>query len=131
MTYKIGDTSLCRSCGKPIEYIGPYWRHTTTSPRHDGIPTPSLSALRHPIQPLGLDGHGTLRFKANAIVRFLLDDGPNDMNRLAIMQFSREDQVQFAQLIGYSLSGFGDLSYVDDEDYERAASCKTVADWRK
>lgn len=35
---KMGDKSLCKSCGKPIEYIGPYWRHTTCSPRHIAIP---------------------------------------------------------------------------------------------
>ena len=74
----------------------------------------------HPVQPLITDEHGRDRFKANAIVRFLLDDGPNDMNRLARMPFSREDWVQFAQLIGYSLTGFAELSYVTDGDYERA-----------
>ena len=78
--------------------------------------------MKHPIQPLDLDEHETLRFKANAIVRFLLDAGPFDMNQLAQMTFSQEDREQFAQLIGYSLSGFGELSYVSDETYERAHS---------
>jgi hypothetical protein len=74
----------------------------------------------HPVQPLIRDQNGTKRFKENGIVRYLLDAGPFDMNQLAMMPFSREDRSQFAQLIGYSLSGFGDLSYVTDEEYARA-----------
>jgi len=74
----------------------------------------------HPMQPLELDDHGILRFKQNAIVRFLLDAGVFDMNMLALMPFSDEDRVQFAQLIGYSHGGFCDLSYVSDETLELA-----------
>ncbi len=74
----------------------------------------------HPTQPLIVDEHGVLRFKANAIVQYLLDAGPFDMNHLAkIRFFTDEDRVQFAQLIGYSRSGFGELSYVSDEAYAR------------
>ena len=75
---------------------------------------------KHPIQPLAPDECGTLRFKPNAIVRWLLDEGPFDLNQIAMKQFSVEDQEQFAQLIGYSLSGFGELSYVRDETYGTA-----------
>lgn len=74
----------------------------------------------HPIQPLITDGDGRQRFKENAIVRFLLDRGPFDMNQLAAEDFSREDREQFAQLIGYSLAGFGELSYASDFVYEAA-----------
>ena len=76
---------------------------------------------RHPIQPLGRDRNGVVRFRQNAIVAFLLDEGPFDMNDIARRNFSNEDQEQFAQLIGYSLSGFGELSYVSEETYEAAA----------
>lgn len=76
----------------------------------------------HPVQPLFKDEHGTLRFKQNAIVRFLLDAGPFDLDMLAKMPFSAEDWEQLAQLIGYSLSGFGELPYVTDATYDRAAS---------
>jgi len=75
---------------------------------------------RHPIQPLEKDKHGTLRFKENAIVNHLIDDGPFDMNSIACKKFSKEDREQFAQLIGYSLSGFGELSYVSDKTYAMA-----------
>ena len=78
--------------------------------------------MRHPVQPLIKGDYGTIRFKKNAIVCFLLDAGPFDMNQLSLMQFTQEDSEQFAQLIGYSLDGFGELSYVSDETYERAAS---------
>ncbi len=50
------------------------------------------------------------------------------MNQLARMEFSDEDREQFAQLTGYSLSGFGDLDYVSDETYERAANQDAVSD---
>jgi len=74
-------------------------------------------APRHPLQPLVVYPDGVVRFKENAIVRALLDTGALDMNKLARMDFSVEDREQFAQLIGYSLSGFGDLSYVRTETY--------------
>jgi hypothetical protein len=77
-------------------------------------------AAKHPMQPVYEDEHGTLRFKPNAIVRFLLDDGPNNLNRLALLPFSNEDREQLAQLIGYSVSGYSDLSYVSDESAEEA-----------
>jgi len=74
-----------------------------------------------PIQPLELDDSKVLRFRANNIVRALLEqDGGLTMNDIAVMGFSQEDQEQFAQLIGYSLSGYGDLPYVTDETYETA-----------
>lgn len=73
------------------------------------------SMAKHPIQPLEDDGKGVIRFKSNAIVRHLLDNGGISMNDLARMEFSQEDREQFAQLIGYSHSGSGDLGYVSDE----------------
>jgi hypothetical protein len=66
---------------------------------------------RHPIQPIIVAEDGLLRFKKNAIVRFLLDAGGYDLNALGRMSFSDDDREQFAQLIGYSVSGFGELSY--------------------
>lgn len=74
-----------------------------------------------PLQRIYKDATGVARFEANAIVQYLLDAGPFDMNHLACRSFSEEDQEQFAQLIGYSVSGFGELSYVSDEAYDLAA----------
>lgn len=83
----------------------------------------------HPMQPVVVDDDGVHRFKKNAIVGFLLDAGPFDLNKLALMPFSDEDRTQFAQLIGYSVSGAGDLSYFDSEVTRRAdrESAKLVA----
>lgn len=74
----------------------------------------------HPIQPLEIDGQGVVRFKANAIVQWLLDEGPFDLNDIARKGFAREDHEQFAQLIGYSHGGAGDLAYMSDEVLDAA-----------
>lgn len=76
--------------------------------------------MKHPIQPLELDDSGTVRFKPNKLVQYLLDNGGIDMNHLARQQFTHDEREQFAQLIGYSLSGYGELSYVSDETYGAA-----------
>ncbi|HEP8722238.1 TPA: hypothetical protein VDU44_000093 [Pseudomonas aeruginosa] len=71
-----------------------------------------------PMQPLIKDDHGVARFKANKIVNHLLDYASErgcDMTELAKLQFPDEDYMQFAQLIGYSVSGYSDLSYVSDD----------------
>ena len=72
------------------------------------------------MQRLVRDGDGVIRFQGNAIVSFLLDAGPFDMNQLAIMPFDRKDREQFAQLIGYSVSGFGDLGYCAKKTVKKA-----------
>lgn len=75
---------------------------------------------KHPIQPLAYDEKGVLRFKANTIVQYLLDNGGIDLNKIACLPFSKEDRQQFAQLIGYSLSGYSTLSYSDNQTCEAA-----------
>lgn len=78
-----------------------------------------MTTKPHPIQPLVVEA-GVKRFKANAIVRHLLDHGGIDMNQLAVLPFSREDREQFAQLIGYSHSGAHDLGYMSSEVLDAA-----------
>ena len=66
------------------------------------------------MQPIVTDEHGTYRFKQNSIVKFLLDAGPFDMNQIGRLPgITWAERSQFAQLIGYSVSGYGDLSYHD------------------
>lgn len=60
------------------------------------------------------------RFVKNEIVEWLLDNGGLDLNDIACCPFSQEDREQFAQLIGYSVSGWGSLSYVSEETYIQA-----------
>lgn len=90
--------------------------------------------MKHPIQPLEKDAEGILRFKENKIVRYLLDHGSIDLNKIADLacagKFSVDDQRQFAQLIGYSLSGYAELSYVDDETFEAAELMRKGKDER-
>jgi hypothetical protein len=80
--------------------------------------------VKNPIQPLATDAQGVVRFKANKIVQHLLDTHPTcDMNALAVLDFTDDDRQQFAQLIGYSLSGYCSLTrYVDDASYYAAAN---------
>jgi hypothetical protein len=82
--------------------------------------------MNMPIQPIEEDANGVLRFKANALVKALLEHGQRTglcMNDLAVCYRTESyanDWQQLAQLIGYSLSGYGELSYVDDAAYDAA-----------
>lgn len=65
-----------------------------------------------------LDSHGIRRFRENAIVSWLLEFSRErgvGLNELALMDFKDDDWQQFAQLIGYSVGGYGELSFVSDE----------------
>ena len=77
-----------------------------------------------PMQPVVFDPHGVVRFKANPLVKALLEAASEGrhltMNDLACMGFSKEDRAQFAQLIGYSVAGYGDLSYASPESVQQA-----------
>ncbi|WP_327211382.1 hypothetical protein [Rhizobium leguminosarum] len=74
---------------------------------------------KHPIQPIALDEEGIARFVKNRIVRFLLDQykpGLNDIYERFRCRGDAEarregtaDYEQLMMLIGYSVSGFGDL----------------------
>lgn len=70
--------------------------------------------------------HGpVIRFKRNEIVDWLERTGKANLNEIALMhadgQFSVEDMEQFWQLLGYSVSGYADLSFVRNETYDEAA----------
>lgn len=77
----------------------------------------------YPMQPIIEDNHGIMRFEKNPIIDWLCT-AKSDMNEIAI--FVQENNIdekywrQIAQLVGYSVSGYGTLSYVDDESYDRA-----------
>lgn len=72
------------------------------------------------MQPIILDKHKTARFKANAIIEYLFETRKLDLNEIACMPFKVEDREQIAQLLGYSVSGFGDLSYARKSTIEKA-----------
>jgi hypothetical protein len=79
-------------------------------------------ALRNPpLQPLHVDEE-IVRFRGNVLVRFLLDHGGIDLNRLAMVDAPAYDREQLAMLIGYSVRGFEELSYVRDETWGRVSA---------
>jgi len=76
-----------------------------------------------PLQPIGYDAQGVIRFRENAMVRQLLDFTTArgfDLNEIAMRHYTQQDRIQLAQLIGYSVCGFGELSYVDSYSCQRA-----------
>ncbi len=79
---------------------------------------------KHSMQPVVWDGKGVIRFQENPIVRFILDNGPHDMNTIARasaeQRWTRADHSHFAQLTGYSVSGWSGLGYVSDREFDRA-----------
>lgn len=82
--------------------------------------------MKNPIQPLVTDEGGILRFKQNILVNALLEHGRQTgfgLNELRVKFGASEhddDYQQLSQLIGYSLSGYGYLSFVDNVAYEAA-----------
>lgn len=79
--------------------------------------------MENPMQPIVQEGDDRPRFKANQIVRYLLDNGGLDLNRLAAVchDMPQTDWEQFYQLIGYSVSGYNELNMVSDESANRAS----------
>lgn len=101
------------------------YKHGWNACRAAMLAQPVSQGYKLPMQPLVIDTNGALRFKQNPIVRRLLDYATENgygLNEIAMEQFEADDQMQLAQLIGYSLSGYGTLSYVTDESYDRAAA---------
>lgn len=89
-----------------------------------------------PMQPVYQTDQGVIRFRENAIVRDLVyrdsergrvypksparTDG--GLNWIPLQDFPRADQEQLAQLIGYSVSGYHELSYVTDTSAEQVSA---------
>jgi len=85
------------------------------------------------MQPLVKDDNGHARFKENAVVRALLDESQArgfGLNELARRNFTQADWEQFYQLIGYSLSGYHELSRVSDEScLEASRAARALMPW--
>lgn len=104
------------------------------------LPSPIAAKTKgywpQPMQPVAEDKHGVVRFRSNKIVRELLDrdtergrtypDYPartdGGLNWIGEQDFPQADEEQFAQLIGYSICGYHELSYVSDESAARASA---------
>ncbi|WP_183042608.1 hypothetical protein [Enterobacter sp. R1(2018)] len=108
---------LCHTLAEANCYVG------EPEPLYATLPAPVVRDVNLPMQSLAIDSHGTLRFTENQIVRKLLDFATTNgygLNEMALDDYSDDDRMQLAQLIGYSLSGYAMLSYVTDESFIRA-----------
>lgn len=85
---------------------------------------------RHPMQPVYITENGVARFKENKIIQHLFETRALDLNVIGCMDFSDEDRMQIAQLLGYSVSGFGDLSYAKNKVIKKADK-KAEKLWKK
>ena len=103
-----------------------------------------------PMQPVIKDEGGILRFRENAIIRYIVDhagdvvhpgapaidprtgrpyhQGRLDLGKLMTMDFPQEDREQFAQLMGYAISGYHELSYVSDASAAQASALAHTVD---
>jgi hypothetical protein len=78
-----------------------------------------------PLQPIVIADDDVIRFRANAILRWAVDSGKLNLNEIACLPgISNADRCQLSQLIGYSISGYGDLSYVDGAEWARVQAAK-------
>jgi len=67
-------------------------------------------ARKHPMQKIVVTESGVIRFTENKIVSHLLNSYPGGLNALAAkFRDNVDDYEQLMMLIGYSVSGFGDL----------------------
>lgn len=96
---------------------------------------PRKKRPKHPMQPIVVADDKVVRFLENRIVRWMLNElghHGRDFNYIAAA-FDRDeyndDYQQLMQLIGYSVSGYGDLSRRDRavaEAADRIAFRKTA-----
>ena len=96
-------------------------------------PAPAQGAAT-PMQPIEPDPEGVIRFRCNRIVIAVYEKSRRHgygMNEIHTGDFTGDERRQFAQLLGYSVSGYGTLQYVSAEDYDRATAPAPapVAQW--
>lgn len=76
-----------------------------------------------PMQPICIASDGVIRFKQNRMVNDVYEFSQKrglGLNEMAHGDYTQEERMQFAQLIGYSVSGYGGLSYASHESTEKA-----------
>ena len=86
-------------------------------------PAESVERNAEPMQPIELAQDGVIRFKTNRMVNDLYEFSVArgfGLNEMARRDYTPDERMQFAQLIGYSVSGYGGLSYVSDESANKA-----------
>lgn len=87
-----------------------------------------MKRQEQPMQPIAFTKDGVIRFRKNMVLCFLLEEAREgrkcDLNRIAQQRFSAnwpaDDVEQFWQMLGYSVSGYGDLSFVRRSTIKKA-----------
>ena len=77
------------------------------------------------MRPL-VDVNGVIRFKRNAVVRWLFEQGHFNLNRIPVDELPLEDVEEFWQMLGYSVSGYGELSFIRPETVAEADGAAEV-----
>jgi hypothetical protein len=62
------------------------------------------------MQPVVTDDQGVVRFQGNAIIQHMFEKGQFVLDDLGAPGFSVEDHEQLLQLLGFSVSGYGDMA---------------------
>lgn len=89
-------------------------------PDYDSVFGPQRDdGSKQPMQPIEYVGE-VIRFRSNAIIDRLFREGIIDLNQIALWQVPLADKEQFWQMLGYSVSGFGDLSFVRAKTIRKA-----------
>ncbi|MDP2747981.1 hypothetical protein [Pseudomonas sp.] len=110
------EWSWVEDLAERFEWCGPLQAKTEQSGR-------GVTDDAHPMQPIVFAPDGVIRFQENRIVAHLLDFATPlgcGMNQLAVLDYTDNERMQFAQLIGYSVSGYGDLGYASPESVQHA-----------
>ena len=77
---------------------------------------------KHRMQPVVMAPDGVMRFQSNEIIQWLFRSGKIDLNYISARvqdhggdgpKFSKDDYAQLIQLMGYSVSGYGDCDCAD------------------
>jgi hypothetical protein len=66
------------------------------------------------------DTKGVVRFRGNAVVEWLFKNGRIDLNTIPCHSLPSKDVAEFWQMLGYSVSGYGDLDFIDRMTVEQA-----------
>jgi len=126
----VGIDLECGACAAQF-YTGsaPGLTHTcerkNDGPVVTGTPTRKVDLRkqrRPPMQPIYVDGDNIVRFRANAIVRWLVDSGRVDLNDVTknMDSMNRYDIAQFWQMLGTSVSAFCGYDFVPRSVVKRA-----------
>ena len=129
----LGDDELVRLGKSPESGLHPWGAGTTRADYLRALRAvlaaaraPAESVLEDaalPMQPICITSDGVIRFKQNRMVNDVYEFSQLrgfGLSEMARRDYTQEERMQFAQLIGYSVSGYGGLSYASPESVKKA-----------